>query len=145
MDKQWVVFSHEEGLIGIFDNYDEALKEYKDSKDAYENYVYENGEHDPNEDIILAAINKRFYSYDTKNPTEDSATTTYWDFKEDCFSLNPIPLPTIKPGDKVYSVGWYCSICNVNVSPQHVTYQEEHDVRAGGCGGHVEWMEVSHD
>jgi hypothetical protein len=32
---------------------------------------------------------------------------------------------------------WYCPACQVVVAPRDVTYQETHDVRAGGCGSRV--------
>lgn len=32
------------------------------------------------------------------------------------------------------SNGWYCQHCHQDVQPEHVTYQETHDPRAGGCG-----------
>lgn len=32
---------------------------------------------------------------------------------------------------------WYCPTCDTFVPPEHVTYEEQHDVRAGGCGGTV--------
>ena len=34
-------------------------------------------------------------------------------------------------------VGWWCPACEVTVPPEHVTYNETHDTRAGGCGGDV--------
>jgi hypothetical protein len=30
---------------------------------------------------------------------------------------------------------WLCEGCNTPVQSMHVTYEETHDVRAGGCGG----------
>lgn len=32
---------------------------------------------------------------------------------------------------------WWCPSCKQYVLPQHVTYEETHDTRTGGCGGHV--------
>src|SRR5690349_6622559 len=32
---------------------------------------------------------------------------------------------------------WWCPVCKVIVPPDCVTYQERHDVRAGGCGERV--------
>lgn len=83
MNKQWVVFSHENGLIGIYDDYDKAVADYEEQKKEYEEYVDNSGEHDENEDIILAVIDRRFYSYDTKTLIEQDEGQTFWDFKED--------------------------------------------------------------
>jgi len=30
---------------------------------------------------------------------------------------------------------WWCQYCESIVPPEHVTYEETHDPRAGGCGG----------
>lgn len=30
--------------------------------------------------------------------------------------------------------GWYCPKCRVQVSPEEVTFYQEHDNRSGGCG-----------
>jgi hypothetical protein len=30
---------------------------------------------------------------------------------------------------------WWCQYCNSVVQPEHVTYEETHDPRTGGCGG----------
>ena len=32
---------------------------------------------------------------------------------------------------------WYCPTCSTVIAPRDVTYEETHDVRAGGCGGRV--------
>lgn len=32
---------------------------------------------------------------------------------------------------------WYCETCKSTVDAVNVTYEETHDVRAGGCGGRV--------
>ena len=34
--------------------------------------------------------------------------------------------------------GWYCWTCGRAVQNEHVTFQEIHDPRCGGCGNHVE-------
>lgn len=41
--------------------------------------------------------------------------------------------------DGVYypNVVWYCDQCKQVVPGKHVTFQETHDVRYGGCGGPV--------
>jgi hypothetical protein len=35
------------------------------------------------------------------------------------------------------TTGWYCPTCNQEVPCNHVTFDERHDERAGGCGGYV--------
>lgn len=32
---------------------------------------------------------------------------------------------------------WYCPVCKTSVQWEHVTFDERHDPRAGGCGHHV--------
>ena len=32
---------------------------------------------------------------------------------------------------------WWCQYCGSVVQPEHVTYDERHDERSGGCGGPV--------
>lgn len=34
--------------------------------------------------------------------------------------------------------GWYCPTCQRAVQNEHVTFQETHDPRCGGCGNAVE-------
>jgi hypothetical protein len=34
--------------------------------------------------------------------------------------------------------GWYCPTCERAVQNEHVTFQETHDPRCGGCGNPVE-------
>jgi hypothetical protein len=36
---------------------------------------------------------------------------------------------------------WWCHTCDREVEPQHVTHEEEHDERAGGCGDRLEWVD----
>jgi hypothetical protein len=38
---------------------------------------------------------------------------------------------------------WWCDNCKVQVSPYHVTFEETHDKRCGGCGESVRWVYVS--
>lgn len=33
--------------------------------------------------------------------------------------------------------GWWCPTCKHEVQPEHVTFEETHDTRCGGCGGRV--------
>ena len=32
---------------------------------------------------------------------------------------------------------WWCETCNEMIEPEHVTYDERHDIRMGGCGNKV--------
>ena len=46
----------------------------------------------------------------------------------DCSAFNP-------------DFGWYCPTCERAVQNEHVTFQETHDPRCGGCGNPVEPIE----
>lgn len=89
----WMVFAYDEGLIGIFDTYEDALKEYKIQKESVEDYVRGENEILSDECVVLAKIEKHFYSFDTNQPVmveddegnEQYTNDTYWDFKEDTF------------------------------------------------------------
>lgn len=48
------------------------------------------------------------------------------------FLQDAAPIPTASPA------GWWCPTCKKPVPSEHVTYQETHDERAGGCGGAVQ-------
>jgi hypothetical protein len=43
----------------------------------------------------------------------------------------------IRPCMPPSSGKWWCQYCNSVVDPSHVTFDETHDPRAGGCGGCV--------
>jgi len=32
---------------------------------------------------------------------------------------------------------WWCETCHDMIEPEHVTFDERHDARAGGCGNKV--------
>lgn len=93
----WLVHTHDEGLIGVFDSYEEALNEYKEQKESVRDYVRGENEFTSDELVILAKVERRFYSYDTKEPVmeeddngnEYPSKDTYWDFEEDtqCFGV----------------------------------------------------------
>lgn len=94
----WMVHTYDEGLIGIFDTYEEALKEYKIQKEAVEDYVRGENEFSSDECVVLAKVEKHFYSYDTKKPVmieddegnEQPTKDTYWDFKEDTSNIQEL-------------------------------------------------------
>jgi rubrerythrin len=41
-------------------------------------------------------------------------------------------LRSLSPDD--VNSGWYCEHCRTTVQNEHVTFEETHDVRCGGCG-----------
>jgi hypothetical protein len=87
----WIVYDWSDGFVGEYDNYEEALKVYKELCKLNKDYVSNDGEFDGSEQTILARIDKQMYSYDTKKPVikendngEDVETKdTYWDWKEE--------------------------------------------------------------
>lgn len=90
----WMVYDNEEGLVCVIDNYAEALKKYERCKRVQEDYVRRENEFSCNERVILAKIEKDFYSYDTKKPViveneegnKYPTKDTYWDFKEENYT-----------------------------------------------------------
>lgn len=36
---------------------------------------------------------------------------------------------------------WHCYKCGVDILPQHVTHNETHSIRMGGCGNSVLWRD----
>lgn len=40
----------------------------------------------------------------------------------------------IAEADGITNNTWYCGHCRHEVNPRHVTYDERHDERSGGCG-----------
>lgn len=79
----WIVYDWSDGLVGIFNDYEKAEKEYQEYKKHNKEQV--DGEFEGDEEVILARIDKRFYVYDTKIPVPSSAENTYWEWKEDKF------------------------------------------------------------
>lgn len=86
----WMVYDNENGLVGVFDEYDEALSKYEKCKATCEDWVHEDGEFSTDETVILAKVEKYLYSYDTGDPVKEenengeevNTGDTYWDFKE---------------------------------------------------------------
>ena len=37
---------------------------------------------------------------------------------------------------KVDNPNWWCTTCQREVIPEHITFEETHDVRNGGCGNY---------
>lgn len=90
----WIVWDYETGLIGTYESYDAALKDYKDAVSAVERCVREKGEFSTDEQVIIAKVEKHFYSFDTgedvmkydEKDNEIPTGDTYWDFKEDDYT-----------------------------------------------------------
>ena len=49
---------------------------------------------------------------------------------DDMVVLQPNPDETLSHNDG----DWWCETCHGWVAPEHVTYDETHDIREGGCG-----------
>lgn len=79
----WIVYDWSDGLVGIFNDYEKAEKEYQEYKKHNKEQV--DGEFNGDEEVIIAKIDKRFYVYDTKRPVPTSPENTYWEWKEDKF------------------------------------------------------------
>ncbi|MDF2854254.1 MAG: hypothetical protein K0Q87_105 [Neobacillus sp.] len=85
----WMVWSHDNGLVLTTDNKQEAEKVYDEEKQWYKNSF--DDEFTTDEHVVLAKIEKQFYSEDTKQPVYEEAEDgeeietgdTYWDWKED--------------------------------------------------------------
>lgn len=85
----WMVWSHDEGLVITTDNREQAELEYEKSKQWYKNSF--DGEFYTDEHVILAKVEKQFYSADTGKPIieedengeEIESTDTYWEWRED--------------------------------------------------------------
>ena len=83
--KKWIVWDYDGGLQIITNNYDEALKVYESCKQNCINYVSKQREFDGDENIILAEIDKNFYSRFVKfNSDKDEI----WEFAEDTNDYN---------------------------------------------------------
>lgn len=89
----WIVYDNEEGLVGVYDNHDEALKEYTKCKNAQMDWVHEEGGFSTDETVILAKVEKHFYGYETdkkaidydENGEEFETDDNCWDWKEDTY------------------------------------------------------------
>lgn len=42
-----------------------------------------------------------------------------------------------KKTTNISNLNWYCETCRKEVIPEHVTFEETHDVKFGGCGNHL--------
>lgn len=90
----WIVYSNDQGMEGIYADYCDALDAYEKSKSDLERYVREDGEFSTDELVVIAKIEKQFYSFDTFKPvmqekddgSEQETGDSYWDFKEDDYT-----------------------------------------------------------
>ncbi|WP_339239749.1 hypothetical protein NST06_10525 [Bacillus sp. FSL P4-0322] len=88
----WMVFEHELGLIGVYDDEDEANLVYERTKDNLNEDTQINGnEIYGDERVILAKVKKNYYSFNTEefemkeNDNENESNATLWDFKEEIY------------------------------------------------------------
>ena len=89
----WIVYDNEEGLLGVYDNYDEALSDYEECKKSQMDYVQREGEFTTEERVILAEVKRHFYGYETdkkavdidENGEEIETEDNLWDWKEDIY------------------------------------------------------------
>lgn len=90
----WMVSDYQEGVVGIYEKEQEAVKVYEKTKKLLRQYFHDtNNEFDGDERIILSKIVKQLYSHDTGEPVtkedqegnEVETGKTYWDFKEETY------------------------------------------------------------
>ncbi|XZN14516.1 hypothetical protein ACSW9O_15730 (plasmid) [Clostridium perfringens] len=62
--EMWMVYTNEEGLVLITDDYDEAVLTYNYEKQQCENWARENLEFTAEEEVILSKIESRFFYRD---------------------------------------------------------------------------------
>ncbi|MBU8607835.1 hypothetical protein [Bacillus pumilus] len=88
----WMVYEHELGLIGVYEDEDEANAVYERTKDNLNEDVQINGSIVyGDERVILAKVKKNYHSFNTEefemkdndNGIEEKTGATLWDFKED--------------------------------------------------------------
>ncbi|MBU8573706.1 hypothetical protein [Bacillus pumilus] len=88
----WLVYEHELGLIGVYEDEDEANAVYEHTKDNLNEDVQINGSIVyGDERVILAKVNKNYHSFNTEefemkeNDNGNESGATLWDFKEDIY------------------------------------------------------------
>lgn len=85
-----MVYDSEDGLVGIYDDYNEALIDYEKYKQIQKEYVQNAAEFTCDERVILAEIKKYLYPYETNNKAigydkdgnEIELDENIWDWKE---------------------------------------------------------------
>lgn len=78
--RKWIVYDKDEREVFITSDYEKALKLYEKYKKDCEDYVIDSGEFLEDEGIILAKIEKSFYSDFSK---EDENGVEKYEFKEE--------------------------------------------------------------
>lgn len=78
--EQWIVYDNEEGLVLLINDYEEALAKYEKCKKDCKDNVSNNGEFSSNETVVLAKVDKFFYS---KAEYIGEYLKEVWEFKEE--------------------------------------------------------------
>jgi hypothetical protein len=84
----WLVYDWSDGLVGIFEHYSMAKKEYEAYVELNKREL--DDEFYGDELVVLARVERQLFSYDTKkavikfdeNGQEYKGDSTYWDWKE---------------------------------------------------------------
>lgn len=87
----WLVWSYDDGIVITTESKEVAEREYEETKMWYKDSF--DGEFNADEHVILAKVEKDFYSKDTKKPVyeedekgnEIPTGDTYWDWQEDIY------------------------------------------------------------
>jgi len=88
----WLVWSSADDICNLFKNKEDAIKEYERAKKWHEDMF--DGEFDGDEHVVLAKVEKNFYSGDTGEPVVDydedgneyeKDDETYWGWHEDTY------------------------------------------------------------
>ncbi len=89
----WIVYDSVDGLVGIFDNYEEAIREYAGCVNTQKDLVSDEGWFTLDENVILAKVVRHLYGYETnekavtydENGEEIETEDNLWDWKEDVY------------------------------------------------------------
>lgn len=88
----WIVWDWSEGLVGVYEKHYEAFNVYEELKALNKEIAQSECDLNGEERLILAKVEKQFYSFDTKKKMpvyfegkEVYSPYTYWDFKEESF------------------------------------------------------------
>jgi hypothetical protein len=87
----WMVWCHDDGLVIITENKELAEQKYEETKKWYKDSF--DGEFTTDEHVVLAKVEKQFYSHDTgeevfeedEDGNEVETIDTYWGWNEDTF------------------------------------------------------------
>ena len=70
--EMWMVYTNEEGVILITDDYDEAVLTYESEKQQCQDWANENLEFTGDENVILAKVQKQFFYRDMNEKELDN-------------------------------------------------------------------------